>query len=91
MVIWYQEKLELLRNQTKLDPKSFKVKEKQVLKQMFSDRLIVIDEVQNIRTNKGKEDMESIDVDEKGISVINEYRKTSSKFKIGINECYADV
>lgn len=75
-------RLELLRNQTKLDPKSFKVKEKQVLKQMFSNRLIVIDEVQNIRTNKGKEDMESIDVDEKVFQLLMSIVKRAVNLKL---------
>ncbi len=75
-------KLELLRKQTKIDPKSFKVKEKQVLKQMFSNRLIVIDEVQNIRTNKGKEDMESIDVDEKVFQLLMSIVKRAVNLKL---------
>lgn len=75
-------KLELLKKQTALDPKSFKVKEKQLLKQMFSNRLIVIDEVQNIRTNKGKEDMDSIDVDEKVFQLLMSIVKRAVNLKL---------
>jgi hypothetical protein len=75
-------RLELLKKQTSLDPKSFKVKERQVLKQMFSNRLIVIDEVQNIRTNKGKEDMESIDVDEKVFQLLMSIVKRAVNLKL---------
>ena len=75
-------KLELLKKQTALDTKSFKVKEKQLLKQMFSNRLIVIDEVQNIRTNKGKEDMDSIDVDEKVFQLLMSIVKRAVNLKL---------
>ena len=59
------KKIELLRRQHKESVKNIKTLENMLLKQLFSNRLIVIDEVQNIRTNKGKEDMEGIDADEK--------------------------
>ena len=50
--------------------KVINAREQSLLKQLFSNRLIVIDEVQNIRTNKGKEDMDSIDADEKVFQIL---------------------
>ena len=53
-----------------------------LLKQLFSNRLIVIDEVQNIRTNKGKEDMDSIDADEKVFQLLMSIVKRAVNLKL---------
>tara|TARA_X000001036_G_scaffold439971_1_gene493417 strand:+ start:334 stop:3804 length:3471 start_codon:yes stop_codon:yes gene_type:complete len=79
---YVSKKLELLRRQTILDTKSFRIKEKQLLKQLFSNRLIVIDEVQNIRTNKGKEDIDSLDVDEKVFQLLMSIVKRAVNLKL---------
>ena len=76
------KKLEIIRRQTGLDSKVIKVRENSLLKQLFSNRLIVIDEVQNIRTNKGKEDMESIDADEKVFQILMSIVKRAVNLKL---------
>ncbi len=75
-------KLELLRRHTILNPESFKHKEKILLKQLFSNRLIVIDEVQNIRPNKGKEDIDSLDINEKVFQLLMSIAKRADNLKL---------